>query len=100
MIEVLKGFYASNNSNKSQQVKEAENQPEIIINEDLARRSKENMSFNDYKQGSATNEYNNTVENMTQKINEAKEQVKDDSEKISQLDYLLNKFKKDYANWI
>ena len=75
-------------------------QPEIIINEQLAKRAKENMSFNDYKEGSATQEYNRVVENMTQKINEAKEQVNDDSEKINQLDYLLTKFKKDYANWI
>jgi hypothetical protein len=75
-------------------------QPEIIINEDLAKRAKENMSFDDYKEGSATEEYNSVVENMTVKINEAKEEVKDDNEKINQLDYLLTKFKKDYANWI
>ncbi|NRU52510.1 hypothetical protein [Clostridium beijerinckii] len=43
-------------------------QPEIIINEQLAKRAKENMSFYDYKEGSATQEYNNVVENMTQKI--------------------------------
>ena len=30
----------------------------IIINEESARRNKENMSFSDYKEGSATNEYN------------------------------------------
>jgi hypothetical protein len=75
-------------------------QQEIIINESLAKRAKENMSFDNYKEGSATQEYNRTVENITQKINEAKEQVKDDTEKINQLDYLLTKFKKDYANWI
>jgi hypothetical protein len=75
-------------------------QPEIIINEQLAKRAKENMSFSDYKEGSATESYNKVVEEMTLKINQAKEEVKDDSEKQSQLDYLLNKFKKDYANWI
>lgn len=80
--------------------KESVKQQEIIINEDLAKRAKENMSFDDYKEGSATQEYNRVVDNMTQKINEVKEQVKDDNEKINQLDHLLTKFKKDYANWI
>lgn len=75
-------------------------QPEIIINEQLAKRAKENMSFSDYKEGSATENYNKVVEEITLKINEAKEQVKEDTEKINKLDYLLNKFKKDYANWI
>jgi hypothetical protein len=90
------------NTIEATEIKEVQKieQPEIKINEDLAKRAKENMSFNDYKQGSATQEYNNVVDNMTQKINEAKEQIKDDSEKISQLDYLLTKFKKDYAKWI
>jgi hypothetical protein len=70
---------------------------EIIINETLAKRAKENMSFYDYKEGSATAEYNQVVENIANKINEAKEKVSDEL-KIK-LDYLLNKFKKDYANW-
>lgn len=83
----------------TQEVQETK-QPKIIINEQLAKRAKENMSFDDYKEGSATQEYNRTIENISIKINEAKEQVKDDSEKQLQLDYLLTKFKKDYANWI
>jgi frataxin-like iron-binding protein CyaY len=105
-IEALQKEFNTNAVNETieniesiQEPQKAEQQPEIIINEELAKRAKENMSFNDYKEGSATEEYNRVVENMTQKINEATEQVKDDSEKISQLDYLLNKFKKDYANW-
>lgn len=75
-------------------------QPEIIINEALAKRSKENMSFSDYKEGSATQEYNQVVAEISEKINQAKEEVKDDTDKQIKLDYLLNKFKKDYANWI
>lgn len=111
LIEVLKGFYSLDNEVKIENKNNSDissdrekniiepQEEKIIINEDLAKRSKENMSFSDYKEGSATQSYNNTIENMAQKINEAKEQIKDDSEKQLQLDYLLTKFKKDYANW-
>lgn len=70
-----------------------------IIDEKLAKRAKENMSFNNYKEGSATQEYNNTVKEVAEKINSAKEKVSENESKIK-LDYLLQKFKKDYANWI
>lgn len=99
--ELLKKEF-NNSIEQFENVEEVEQpkQQEIIINEDLARQSKQNMSFSDYKEGSATAEYNRVVENMAQKINEAKEQVKEDDEKINELNYLLFKFKKDYANWI
>jgi len=35
-----------------------------MINEDFARRSKENMSFSDYKEGSATAEYNTVINEL------------------------------------
>lgn len=73
-------------------------QPEIKINEDLARRSKENMSFDSYKEGSATEEYNNHIEEVKKEIEKAKTKVSDDS-KIK-LDNLLNWYKRTYANWI
>lgn len=83
---------------KVEELKEVE-EPKIIINETLAKRCKENMSFSDYKEGSATQEYNRRVEEVTEKINSAKEKVSEDESKIK-LDYLLQKFKKDYANWV
>ncbi|NFT08412.1 hypothetical protein FDF26_15340 [Clostridium botulinum] len=83
---------------KTEELKEIE-EPKIIIDETLAKRCKENMSFSDYKEGSATQEYHNTVEEVAEKINSAKEKVSDDESKIK-LDYLLQKFKKDYANWV
>ena len=83
---------------KTEELKEIE-EPKIIIDETLAKRCKENMSFSDYKEGSATQEYNRRVEDVTEKINSAKEKVSDDESKIK-LDYLLQKFKKDYANWV
>ncbi|MBN1076019.1 hypothetical protein DVV91_16990 [Clostridium botulinum] len=83
---------------KTEELKEIE-EPKIIIDETLAKRCKENMSFSDYKEGSATQEYNRRVEEMAEKINSAKENVSEDESKIK-LDYLLQKFKKDYANWV
>jgi frataxin-like iron-binding protein CyaY len=73
-------------------------EPKFIINEELAKRSKENMSFNDYKQGSATQEYNETVAEVAEKVNKAKENIS--IEASAKLDNLLLWFKKSYANWI
>ena len=39
-----------------------------MINESLARRAKEMRSFNDYKEGSATAEYNAVVADFKAKV--------------------------------
>ena len=69
-----------------------------MINEDLARRSKENMSFSDYTPGSATSEYNQLIENATAKIEKAKERVSDEGKQ--RLDSLLGRYSSNYASWI
>lgn len=69
-----------------------------MINEDLARRNKENYSFSDYKEGSATNEYNGMVKEATKKIKKAKKQVSGESK--TRLDALLERYKTNMANWI
>lgn len=69
-----------------------------IINEDLARRSKENMSFSDYKPGSATSEYNELIAVATAKIERAKERVSDEGKE--RLDTLLRRYASNYASWI
>lgn len=69
-----------------------------IINEDLARQAKENMSFSDYKAGSATAEYNAEVAEVTSRIEEAKAKVSPEAQ--IKLDNLLESYKVRYANWI
>lgn len=69
-----------------------------MINEDLARRNKENYSFSDYKEGSATEEYNAMIKEAANKIEKAKEQVSDESKE--RLDSLLERYKTNMANWI
>lgn len=69
-----------------------------IINEDLARRNKENYSFSDYVAGSATNEYNSVISDATVKIEQAKAKVSDEGK--ARLERLLESFKTNYANWI
>ena len=69
-----------------------------LINEDAARRSKENMSFSDYRAGSATEEYNAVIADATEKIESAKQRVSDDGRE--RLDKLLNWYKAAYAGWI
>lgn len=88
------------NIETTEQVKEVQpvQQQEIKINEELARRSKENMSFSDYKEGSATQEYNNHIEEVAKEIEEAKTNMSQDSQ--IKLDNLLNWYKRAYATWI
>lgn len=69
-----------------------------IINEDLARRSKENMSFGDYKKGSATAEFNAEIARVKALIEKAKANVS--AEAQSRLDNLLSSYTRNYANWI
>lgn len=69
-----------------------------MINEELARRNKENHSFSDYEPGSATQEYNQVIAEAARKIEEAKSKVSPESHE--RLDQLLESFKVKYANWI
>lgn len=69
-----------------------------IINEDLARRSKENMSFSDYKAGSATAEFNAEIARVKALIEQAKERVSPEAQE--RLDNLLSSYTRNYANWI
>lgn len=69
-----------------------------MINEDLAKRAKENYSFSEYKKGSATSEYNQMVLEATKKIEIAKEKVSEEAKE--KLDNLLIRYKTKLANWI
>jgi beta-N-acetylglucosaminidase len=68
-----------------------------MINEELARRAKENMSFSDYKPGSATAEYIVEIERVRAKIEAAKTKVSPEAQE--RLDSLLARYKVKYANW-
>lgn len=69
-----------------------------MINEELARRNKENYSFYDYVPGSATSDYNKQVEEATKKIEEAKKEVSEEGRE--RLEKLLNSYKVNLENWI
>jgi hypothetical protein len=69
-----------------------------MINETLARRAKENMSFSDYKPGSATAEFNAEIERVKTLIEKAKERVSPEAQE--RLDNLLTSYTRNYANWI
>ncbi len=68
-----------------------------MINEQLARRAKENMSFSDYKPGSATAEYNATIQAAKEKIEVAKAKVSPEAQ--ARLDRLLERYTVNYATW-
>ena len=68
-----------------------------MINEQLARRAKENMSFSDYKPGSATAEYNATIQAAKEKIEVAKAKVSPEAQE--RLNRLLERYTVNYANW-
>jgi len=68
------------------------------INESLAQRSKENMSFSDYIPNSATNEYNQTIAEASKAINIAKLKVSPEAQ--IKLDNLFTSYSSRYANWI
>lgn len=69
-----------------------------IINEEWARRAKENMSFSDYKPGSATASYNAHIADVTAKIKAAKAKVSPEAQE--RLDSLLERYKVKYAEWL
>lgn len=69
-----------------------------MINEQLARRAKENISFSDYKPGSATAEYNAAISAVAAKIEAAKTKVSPEAQE--RLNSLLDWYTKKYAEWI
>lgn len=69
-----------------------------MINETLAKRSKENMSFSDYKEGSATAEYNAVIAEVKEQIDEAKTRVSPEAQE--RLDRLFDWYKGAYAKWV
>ena len=68
-----------------------------LINESLAQRSKENMSFSDYKSGSATTEFNQEIAEVTAAIEKAKSKVSPEAQ--IKLDHLLASHTSRYAAW-
>lgn len=69
-----------------------------MINENLARRSKENCSFSDYKAGSATAEFNAEIARVKGIIENAKQRVSPEAQE--RLDNLLSSYTRNYANWV
>lgn len=69
-----------------------------MINEKLAKQSKENCSFSDYKPGSATAEFNAEISRVTALIEKAKAKVSPEAQE--RLDSLLSSYTRNYANWI
>ena len=69
-----------------------------MINEADAKRAKENMSFSDYKEGSATAEYNAVIAEATEQIEQAKSKVSEEG--AVRLDKLLSWYKVAYASWM
>jgi len=68
-----------------------------LINEALAKRSKENMSFSDYKPGSATAEFNQEIAEVARAIEKAKTKVSEEAQ--AKLDRLLASHTSRYAAW-
>ena len=68
-----------------------------LINESLAKRSKENMSFSDYKPGSATAEFNQEIAEVRTAIEKAKTKVSEEAQ--AKLDNLLASHTSRYAAW-
>lgn len=68
-----------------------------MINEALARRSKENMSFSDYKEGSATAEYSAVIAEVREQIDEAKTMVSPEAQE--RLERLFDWYGTAYARW-
>ena len=69
------------------------------IDENLAKRSKEMSSYDDYKTGSATQEYKNVIDDIIAYAEEQKGKVKN-QEAIKKIDNLVDRFTKQYADWI
>ena len=68
-----------------------------LIDEALAKRSKENMSFSNYKPGSATAEFNQEIAEVRTAIEKAKTKVSEEAQ--VKLDRLLASHTARYASW-
>lgn len=68
------------------------------IDENMAKRAKEMPSYDDYKIGSATQEYKSVVNDVIMYAKERKEKLKN-QEAIEKIDSLVDKFSKQYADW-
>lgn len=66
----------------------------IIINEETARRAKEMISFSDYREGSATNEYQAECERVEALA------LKIDEKYRNQIENLIDRYTTKYGNWI
>lgn len=69
------------------------------INEEMAKRAKEMNSYSDYKEGEATKEYQAKVDEIKDYAEKIKAKIKNNTETIERIDYLVNKFSKQYADW-
>lgn len=68
------------------------------VNEDLARRAKENISFSDYKQGTATAHANYYTNEIVKYANELLERnPTEDSEKLEKVQYYIDKYSQKIA---
>lgn len=73
------------------------------INEDTARRAKENISFSDYKVGTATNEYTsqlNAVIEVAEKYAEKSRYISEEPERIAEAQRYINYYSRKYAEYI
>lgn len=103
--EILKnlGWLNDNNENKitvdsnSIVIAKVEDK-NIQIDERLAKRSKENMSFSDYVEGSATKEYNNRLQEVKAIIEDNKTIVDNVGKQL--LDNVYITYKNKYADWV
>ena len=69
-------------------------QEKVFINESLAKRNKENMSFDNYKENSATNEYNEVIEEIKNDI------IENNQQNNIKVLILFKRYIKQYGNWI
>jgi len=71
----------------------------IKINEESAKRAKENMSHSDYETGRATREYNEHIEEIKEVAEKAKSKCNKEESK-ERIDRLVERYTVNYANWI
>lgn len=82
--------------NSNIEIKKSEDK-NIQIDERLAKRSKENMSFSDYVEGSATREFETKINGVKEQIEIEKKKVNDNGKIL--LDNLFIRYKNQLAEW-
>lgn len=70
------------------------------INEQRAKYAHQMYSMRDYKENQTTNMYKAEVDGVYEMALEAKTKCNNDQEKIKKIDYLTDKFSKQYAEWL